>query len=139
MQHQDGRLKGYFAWSCQTDGTRNSEGPASDGELYYVTSLIFASNRWGNSSGINYLAEAQNILDCSMQKTGMDAVTPFINVEQKLITFTPTGFGARFTDPSYHCQPFMRCGPDGLMTGEVVFGENVPRKAVSICIKAFIR
>lgn len=40
MQHQDGRLKGYFAWSCQTDGTRNSEGPASDGELYYVTSLI---------------------------------------------------------------------------------------------------
>lgn len=106
MQHQDGRLKGYFAWSCQTDGTRNSEGPASDGELYYVTSLIFASNRWGNSSGINYLAEAQNILDCSMQKTGMDAVTPFINVEQKLITFTPTGFGARFTDPSYHLPAF---------------------------------
>lgn len=40
MQHQDGPLKGYFAWSCQTDGKRNAQGPASDGELYYVTSLI---------------------------------------------------------------------------------------------------
>lgn len=40
MQHQKGMFEGYFAWSCQTDGTRNSEGPASDGELYYVTSLI---------------------------------------------------------------------------------------------------
>ena len=70
MQHQKGMFEGYFAWSCQTDGTRNSEGPASDGELYYVTSLIFASNRWGNESGINYLAEAQNILDCSMKKVG---------------------------------------------------------------------
>ena len=72
MQHQEGPLKGYFAWSCKTDGTRNAQGPASDGELYYVTSLIFASNRWGNSTGINYLAEAQNILDCSMQKIGME-------------------------------------------------------------------
>lgn len=40
MQHQEGPLKGYFAWSCKTDGTRNAQGPASDGELYYVTSLI---------------------------------------------------------------------------------------------------
>ena len=56
MQHQDGPLKGYFAWSCETDGTRNSQGPASDGELYYVTALIFASNRWGNDTGINYLS-----------------------------------------------------------------------------------
>lgn len=52
MQHQEGLLKGYFAWSCQTDGTRNAQGPASDGELYYVTSLIFASNRWGIQQGL---------------------------------------------------------------------------------------
>ena len=53
MQHQEGPLEGYFAWSCKTDGTRNAQGPASDGELYYVTSLIFASNSWGNDSDIN--------------------------------------------------------------------------------------
>ena len=106
MQHQDGPLKGYFAWSCRTDGIRNAQGPASDGELYYVTSLIFASNRWGNDTGIDYLAEAKNILDCSMQKAGMDRVAPFINLEQKLITFTPDPWGERFTDPSYHLPAF---------------------------------
>lgn len=106
MQHQEGLLKGYFAWSCQTDGTRNAQGPASDGELYYVTSLIFASNRWGNSTGINYLAEAQNILNCSMQKIGMERVAPLINLEHQLITFTPDPFGGRFTDPSCHIPAF---------------------------------
>lgn len=106
MQHQEGLLKGYFAWSCQTDGTRNAQGPASDGELYYVTSLIFASNRWGNSTGINYLAEAQNILNCSMQKIGMERVASLINLEHQLITFTPDPFGGRFTDPSYHIPAF---------------------------------
>ena len=25
MQHQDGARKGYFAWSCKTDGTRNAD------------------------------------------------------------------------------------------------------------------
>lgn len=106
MQHQEGLLKGYFAWSCQTDGTRNAQGPASDGELYYVTSLIFASNRWGNSTGINYLAEAQNILNSSMQKIGMERVAPLINLEHQLIIFTPDPFGGRFTDPSYHIPAF---------------------------------
>ena len=45
MQHKDGPLKGYFAWSCNVDGTRRAQGPASDGELYYITALLFASNR----------------------------------------------------------------------------------------------
>ena len=106
MQHQEGPLKGYFAWSCQVDGTRNSQGPASDGELYYVTALIFASNLWGNDTGIDYLAEARNILDCSMQKDGTDRVMPFINLEHKLITFVPDIRGGLFTDPSYHVPAF---------------------------------
>mgnify|MGYP002230677259 CR=1 FL=1 len=137
MQHQEGLLKGYFAWSCQTDGTRNAQGPASDGELYYVTSLIFASNRWGNSTGINYLAEAQNILNCSMQKIGMERVAPLINLEHQLITFTPDPFGGRFTDPSYHIPAFYEDGPGGQKTVEVNFGGYVPGKVVNICIKVF--
>ncbi|MGN0047566.1 MAG: glycosyl hydrolase family 8 [Bacteroides sp.] len=106
MQHTDGPWKGYFAWTCKTDGTRNAQGPASDGELYYITSLIFASNRWGNDTGIDYLAEARHILDCSMQKAGMDFVAPLINLEHKLITFTPDTWGGRYTDPSYHLPAF---------------------------------
>ncbi len=106
MQHQEGPMKGYFAWSLKTDGTRNSQGPASDGELYYVTALIFASNRWGNDTGINYLAEARNILDCSQEKSGEHGVVPLIHPEHKLITFVPVGRAAGFTDPSYHIPAF---------------------------------
>src|SRR5574344_2212669 len=62
MQNTEEPLKGYFGWSFKTDGTPNSKGPASDGELYFITSLIFASNRWGDNTGINYKAEAQYIL-----------------------------------------------------------------------------
>ena len=123
MQHQDGNRKGYFAWSCQTDGTHNAEGAASDGELYYITALIFASNRWGNDTGINYLAEAQHILNCIQpkeytpeprqgdfpgfgpQQTGPQKMY-LIDPETQLITFTPDGFGQRFTDPSYHIPAF---------------------------------
>lgn len=106
MQHHDGEREGYFAWSCRTDGSRNSDGAASDGELYFVTSLIFASNRWGDHTGIDYLAEARHILDKSMQKSGMGNAAPLINLEQKLITFTPDNWGGRFTDPSYHVPAF---------------------------------
>lgn len=106
MQHADGPLKSYFAWSCNTDGTHRAEGPASDGELYFVTSLIFAHNLWGSQGDIHYLAEAQNILSCSWEKDGTDDVWPLIDKEHRLITFVPQGFGARFTDPSYHLPAF---------------------------------
>ncbi len=98
MQHKEGPRKGFFAWSCKTDGTHNAEGAASDGELYYITALIFASNRWGNDTGIDYLKEAQYILEC-VQPSLLDPAT-------SLITFTPDGFGQRFTDPSYHIPAF---------------------------------
>ncbi|MDE6650308.1 MAG: family 43 glycosylhydrolase [Muribaculaceae bacterium] len=106
MQHHDGPNDGYFAWSCKTDGTRNAQGSASDGELFFITSLIFASNRWGDDTGIDYKTEARNILDKSMMKTGMDRVSPLINVEKQLITFTPDPWGGRYTDPSYHIPAF---------------------------------
>ena len=127
MQHQDGIREGYFAWSCKTDGTRNSPGAASDGELYFITALIFASNQWGDASGINYKAEAQHILNCIQPKEykpeprpagfggfggpgGQEQPTTakmyLIDPDTKLITFTPDGFGQRFTDPSYHIPAF---------------------------------
>ena len=107
MQYQEGPMKGYFAWSLATDGTIKGRGPASDGELYFITSLIFASNRWGNDGDINYLAEAQNILNCSWEKDGSEAgIMPFINKEHHLITFTPDGGGVNYTDPSYHLPAF---------------------------------
>ena len=117
MQHKNGNREGYFAWSCKTDGTRNAQGAASDGELYYITALLFASNRWGNQTGIDYKAEAQHILS-SIQPREYQVEQPgpwggdrrgtmyLIDPATKLITFTPDGFGQRFTDPSYHIPAF---------------------------------
>jgi Endoglucanase Y len=106
MQHHDGPREGYFAWSCNVDGTRRAQGPASDGELYYITALLFASNRWGNDTGIDYLKEAQYILDCATSKDGTEGITNLINDEHQLITFVPDGWGDSFTDPSYHLPAF---------------------------------
>ena len=117
MQHQQGPREGYFAWSCKTDGTHNAEGAASDGELYFITSLLFASNRWGNQTGIDYKAEAQHILNCIQPRKTHTHPLPrregqgeslmyLIDPDTRLITFTPDGFGQRFTDPSYHIPAF---------------------------------
>ncbi len=123
MQHQSGIREGYFAWSCKTDGQRNSDGAASDGELYFITALLFASNQWGNDTDINYKAEAQHILNCVQPKEyepaprqgGFPGFGPqqtgpqkmyLIDPETQLITFTPDGFGQRYTDPSYHIPAF---------------------------------
>lgn len=66
MYMTEGRNAGYFAWSCKPDGTKNSNGPAPDGEEYYAAALIFASHRWGDGEGIyNYSEWAKTILrDC---------------------------------------------------------------------------
>jgi len=107
MQHQGGPRDAYFAWSIKpkTD-EHNSEGSASDGELYFITDLLFASNRWGNETGINYYAEARRILDAMWSKNGKDNVTNVINVEQKKITFVPDSSGYNWTDPSYFLPAF---------------------------------
>jgi oligosaccharide reducing-end xylanase len=107
LQHQDGPREGYFAWSINPQTMkRNSEGSASDGELYYVTSLLFAANRWGNDTGINYYAEARRILDAMWKKDGTGNVYNLINTEHKQISFVPEGNNYNWTDPSYHLPAF---------------------------------
>ena len=88
LQHQYGPREGYFGWSFDPVAMKlNSQGSASDGELYFVTSLLFASNRWGNDTGINYHAEAKRILDAMWTKDGSNDVYHIINVAHKQITF----------------------------------------------------
>jgi oligosaccharide reducing-end xylanase len=107
MQHQGGPRDAYFAWSVKpVTGVHNSEGSASDGELYFITDLLFASNRWGNDTGINYYKEARRILDAMWSKDGTDGITNVINVEQKKITFVPEKSGYNWTDPSYYLPAF---------------------------------
>ena len=107
MQHQDGPREAYFAWSVNPKTKKqNSPGSASDGELYYVTSLLFAANRWGNNTGINYHKEARRILDAMWKKDGTGNIYNIINTEHKQISFVPEGGGYNWTDPSYHVPAF---------------------------------
>ena len=69
MYLTEGRNQGYFAWSCQTNGEKNSMGAAPDGEEFFAMALIFAGNRWGNSDGIlNYHKEAADLLHTMISK-----------------------------------------------------------------------
>jgi len=107
MQHQSGPREGYFAWSVNPiTKKKNSQNSASDGGLYYITSLLFASNKWGNNTGINYYKEARRILDAMWKKDGTDKVYNLINTEHKQISFVPEGGSYNWTDPSYHLPAF---------------------------------
>ncbi len=107
LQHRDGPRAGYFAWSINPQTMRkNSEGSASDGELYFITALLFASNRWGDQTGINYYQEARYILDAMWRKDGSDGIFNLINTGHKQIAFTPEGSNYNWTDPSYHLPAF---------------------------------
>lgn len=104
MQYQSGNWDGYFAWQCSTDGTVKGSSCASDGEEYFITALLFASNRWGNDGEIDYNAEAQNILKKIQEKTGNGGVYSLFNKTNHLVTFVPYYSSADYTDPSY-CLP----------------------------------
>lgn len=105
MWMSEGEGRYYFRWSCNTDGTPNSDGPAPDGEEFFAMALFFASNRWGDREGIfNYSQEARNILSECVHKGEEDHPgEPMWDRERKLIKFIP---GVDFTDPSYHLPHF---------------------------------
>jgi oligosaccharide reducing-end xylanase len=69
---------GYFAWSMNVDGTPRSDSPAPDGEEYFVMSLYFAANRWGNGAGIyDYKAHADRILSLMRHHPVQTGTGPF--------------------------------------------------------------
>ena len=107
MQHKSGEHKGYFAWQMNTNGTIKDNTPASDGEEYFATALLFASARWGNGEGIyNYHKEAQEILTTMLHQADDGKGVNMFNSEHKMPVFCPIGSAATYTDPSYHLPAF---------------------------------
>lgn len=110
MAYETGPFRGYFAWHTAFDGRRLSPGPAPDGEEWFVMALFFASHRWGNGEGIlNYGAEAQLLLRTMLHKAEdpeRGPITAMFDAQAKQINFVPQGFGAGFTDASYHLPAF---------------------------------
>lgn len=101
----EGYNEGYFAWSCKTDGSKNANGPAPDGEEFYAMALFFASHRWGDGEGIfNYSHEACELLHACIHKgeNGREG-GPMWNKDNKLILFGPF---CDFSDASYHLPHF---------------------------------
>lgn len=105
MWMETGYNEGYFAWSCATDGTKNADGPAPDGEEFFAMALFFAAHRFGNGEGIfNYEAQAREILRACLHKGQNGRCgTPMWNLQNHQILFVP---GIDFTDPSYHLPHF---------------------------------
>jgi oligosaccharide reducing-end xylanase len=106
---------GFFAWSCKTDGTRNSQGAAPDGESYFAMALLFAAHRWPGGQGIyDYQAEAEKLLTAMVHRRvitaqtprGPHSVGPMMHPDPPMILFVPEVMPEPFTDPSYHLPAF---------------------------------
>jgi oligosaccharide reducing-end xylanase len=89
--HMASGTTGEIAWHCSTNGSKLSNGGAPDGEEYMATALIFAHNRWGDSSGrFNYATEAQWVLDLTR--------TRYFEPNSHIVRFVSS---ANYTDGSY--------------------------------------
>ncbi len=101
----EGENAGYFAWSCQVDGTKNSYGAAPDGEEFFAMALFFAARRWGNGTGIfDYQKEAENLLHICIHKGENGSMGRAMwDSDRKLIRFVTD---VDFSDPSYHLPHF---------------------------------
>lgn len=101
----EGRNAGYFAWSCQVNGTKNFYGAAPDGEEFFAMALFFAAHRWGNGEGIyDYQHEAESLLHTCIHKGEVDGNGRAMwDRNNKLIRFVSE---VDFSDPSYHLPHF---------------------------------
>ena len=84
---------GEIRWKCSTSGSGCAGGGAPDGEEYFATALIFASHRWGDSTGpakIAYSTEAKWVLDVVRTK--------YFNSQYHLVKFVSS---SNNVDPSY--------------------------------------
>lgn len=105
MYQSSGKYEGYFAWSVATDGKKNAQGPAPDGEEYYAMALFFAGKRWGDGEApYDYSVQAKDILShCVHQSELVKDGSPMWEPENHYIKFVPE---ANFSDPSYHLPHF---------------------------------
>lgn len=104
MYMEEGLHQGYFAWSCQLDGTKNAYGPAPDGEEYFAMSLFFASHRFGDREApFNYSDQAREILSRCLRKGKDNTGHTMWDLDNYLIKFVPE---VDFSDPSYHLPHF---------------------------------
>lgn len=99
LRYATGPSRGYFRSTC-------ADGPCSDpyGHQELALALLFAHGRWGSDGGIDYGAEALQLLDVLWNKERdnggvVDGVTNVFGVESWLPVDEPTTSRARVTRP----------------------------------------
>lgn len=104
MYMTEGLHTGYFAWSCNLDGTKRAYGPAPDGEEFFAMALLFASHRWGDREApFDYGQQARDLLRTCIHNGEDGEGYPMWNPDNKLIKFIPD---CEYSDPSYHLPHF---------------------------------
>lgn len=94
MWHKNGEWEGYFSWKLRIDGQVMDETCCPDAEMYFMTSLLFAANRWNDSQ---YMEDAQYIMRQMWENNEHMLFSPHFYV----ITFRPVGSYNNFSNPSY--------------------------------------
>ena len=98
----DSPWDGYFCWQCALDGKQIGQSNASDGEIYFVTALFLAAEKWGEPQ---YAADANEILHKVTSKDGKaSGVYNLYDDSTRLVTFVPNEEVHWYSDPSY-CLP----------------------------------
>ena len=108
MRCSSGPHAGYFAWHCTPGGAVLDSTSASDGEEWFVTSLLIAASRWPGGARA-YEADARAILHTMLHKNTElhhDGVTDMFDAATHLVVFVPARGGNAYTDPSYHLPHF---------------------------------
>lgn len=104
-------MDGYFSWNLPATAPYKTTdygklNPATDGEEYFATALLFASGRWGNNGTHNYRADAQAILDAMLNDNRPNSVRSMFDKQKKIVVFSPNNMSALDSDPSYHLPAF---------------------------------
>lgn len=99
MWHKGDEWDGYFSWQIRLNGGQDNK-PAPDGEMYFMMSLLFAANRWGDEQ---YMQDAQYILD----KMWSNWQYKLFNEQTYIVTFQPTQGNKDFSDPSYDLPAYL--------------------------------
>lgn len=98
----DSPWDGYFCWQCSLDGKQIGQSNASDGEIYFVTALFLAADKWNEPQ---YAVEANEILHKITTKDGKrTGVYNLFDDSTRLVTFVPNEEVHWYSDPSY-CLP----------------------------------
>jgi endo-1,4-beta-D-glucanase Y len=101
--------RGYFAWQVGTNGNIMDSNSAPDGEIFFATALLFASNRWGDGAGVlEYGRYGRQILYDLINRDGLtgDHNRPLFCLDRKMPRMGPMGDQFNHTNYSYHLAHF---------------------------------